>query len=87
MNKVAIIDYATTKFRKLTEKPLYELACEPSMEILKSSKITANEVDGLLFSSCSHDIYGGAIVSEMLGMTPKITCRIENLCNSGTRTL
>jgi acetyl-CoA C-acetyltransferase len=84
MNKVAIIDYATTKFRKLIEKPLYELACEPSMEILRSSKITANEVDGLLFSSCSHDFYGGAILSEMLGMAPKITCRIENLCNSGT---
>lgn len=84
MNKVAIVDYATTKFRKLTEKSLLELACEPSIEILKSSKITAKKVEGLFLSSCSHDLYGGAIVSEMLGITPKITCRIDNLCNSGT---
>jgi acetyl-CoA C-acetyltransferase len=84
MNKVAIVDYATTKFRKLTDKSVYELACEPSMEILRSSKITANKIEGVLFSSCSHDLYGGAIVSEMLGLNPKITCRIDNLCNSGT---
>jgi acetyl-CoA C-acetyltransferase len=84
MNKVAIVDYATTKFRKLTDKSVYELACEPSMEILRSSKITANKIEGLLFSSCSYDLYGGAIASEMLGIIPKITCRIDNLCNSGT---
>jgi acetyl-CoA acetyltransferase len=34
MNKVAIVDYATTKFRKSTDKSVYELACEPAMEIL-----------------------------------------------------
>jgi acetyl-CoA C-acetyltransferase len=84
MNKVAIVGYATTKFQKLTDKSVYELACEPSMEVLRSSKITANKIEGVLFSSCSHDLYGGAIASEMLGLNPKITCRIDNLCNSGT---
>jgi acetyl-CoA C-acetyltransferase len=84
MNKVAIVDYATTKFRKLTDKSVYDLACEPAMEILRSSKITANKIEGLLFSSCSNDLYSGAIASEMLGVIPKITCRIDNLCNSGT---
>ena len=84
MNRVAIVDYATTKFRKLTDKSIYDLACEPSMEILRSSKITANRIEGLLFSSCSYDLYGGAIAAEMLGVIPKITCRIDNLCNSGT---
>lgn len=84
MNKVAIVDYATTKFRKLTDKSVYDLACEPAMEILRSSKITANKIEGLLFSSCSNDLYSGAITSEMLGVIPKITCRIDNLCNSGT---
>lgn len=54
------------------------------MEILRSSKITANKIEGLLFSSCSNDLYSGAIASEMLGVIPKITCRIDNLCNSGT---
>jgi acetyl-CoA C-acetyltransferase len=84
MNKVAIVGHSTTKFRKLAEKSIYELACEPSMDILRSSRIPADKIEGLLFSSCSHDLYGGAIASEMLGVNPKITCRIDNLCNSGT---
>lgn len=84
MNKVAIIDYATTKFRKSTSKSIYELACEASMEILKSSKIAANKIDALLLSSCSNDLYSGAITSEMLSVNPRITCRVDNLCNSGT---
>lgn len=84
MNRVAIVDYATTKFRRLTDKSIYELACEPSMEILRSSELAANTIDGLLFSSCSYDLYGGPIASEMLGVNPRITCRIDNLCNSGT---
>jgi len=84
MNRVAIVGYSTTKFQKSADKSVYELACEPSMVILGSSRIPANKLEGLLFSSCSHDLYGGAITSEMLGVNPKITCRIDNLCNSGT---
>jgi acetyl-CoA C-acetyltransferase len=84
MNKVAIVDYATTKFRKSTDKSVYELACEPAMEILRSSKIEADMIEGLLVSSCSNDLYSGAVVSEMLGLIPKIACKIDNLCNSGT---
>ena len=84
MNRVAIVDYATTKFRKFTDKSVYELACEPAMEILRSSIIPANKIEGLLFSSCSNDLYTGAIASEMLDINPRITCRIDNLCNSGT---
>ena len=84
MNKVAIVGYSTAKFRRSTDKSVYELACEPSMDILRSSNLAANRIEGLLFSSCSHDLYGGAILSEMLGVSPKLTCRIDNLCNSGT---
>ena len=37
-----------------------------------------------MFSSCATDQYSSAIISEMLGIHPKITYRIDNLCNSGT---
>lgn len=84
MNRVAIVDYATTKFRKITDKSVHELACEPSIEVLRSSKLSASTIEGVVFSSCSYDLYGGPIVSEMLGINPRITCRIDNLCNSGT---
>jgi acetyl-CoA C-acetyltransferase len=63
---------------------LFELACEPSVQLLRQSGISANEIDAVLFSSCATDQYSSAIISEMLGIHPRISYRIENLCNSGT---
>jgi acetyl-CoA C-acetyltransferase len=63
--------------------PLLELACEPCAEILKSG-VSGKEIDAVLFSSCATDQYSSTIVCEMLGMRPKVSYRIDNLCNSGT---
>ena len=60
---------------------LLELACEPCAEILKHS---GKEIDAVLFSSCATDQYSSTIISEMLDIRPKISHRIDNLCNSGT---
>jgi len=62
---------------------LLELACEPSAEILKTT-ISQKEVDAVLLSSCATDQYSSTIISEMLGLHPKVSHRIDNLCNSGT---
>jgi acetyl-CoA C-acetyltransferase len=62
--------------------PLLELACEPCAEILKG--VSGKEIDAVLLSSCATDQYSSAIISEMLGMCPKVSHRIDNLCNSGT---
>jgi acetyl-CoA C-acetyltransferase len=63
--------------------PLLELACEPCARILKNS-VSGKEIDAVLFSSCSTDQYSSTIISEMLGIQPKASHRIDNLCNSGT---
>jgi acetyl-CoA C-acetyltransferase len=66
--------------------PLRELACEPCAEILKDS-ISGKEIDAVLLSSCATDQYSSTIISEMLGMRPKVSHRIDNLCNSGTNAI
>lgn len=81
MRRVAIASWATSKFTKDAQMPLLELACEPSAEILKHS---GKEIDAFLFSSCATDQYSAAIISEMLGIRPMVSHRIDNLCNSGT---
>ena len=52
--------------------------------MLKNDCISAKEIDALLFSSCTANQYSSSIISEMLGLHPKISHRIDNLCNSGT---
>jgi acetyl-CoA C-acetyltransferase len=63
--------------------PILELACDPCAEILKNG-VSGKEIDAVLFSSCATDQYSSTIISEMLGMRPKVSHRIDNLCNSGT---
>jgi acetyl-CoA C-acetyltransferase len=63
---------------------VFELACIPCAEILKSANIDQHAVSAVLFSSCTTEQYSSAIISEMLGIKPKVCQRIDNLCNSGT---
>jgi acetyl-CoA C-acetyltransferase len=84
MNRVAIIGYSTSRFRKIIDESIFELACAPCMDIIRSTNFPSSKIDGVLFSSCSGEQYCAAIVSEMLGLSPKVTSKIDNLCNSGT---
>ena len=84
MHKVAISSCATSTFTKDSKMSLFELACDPAVQVLKKNSISANEVDAVLFSSCTADQYSSTIISEMLGIHPKISHRVDNLCNSGT---
>jgi acetyl-CoA C-acetyltransferase len=63
---------------------LLDLASSPAAEILKENDNNATKIDAVLLSSCTNDQYSSSIVSEMLGIRPKISHRIDNLCNSGT---
>ena len=87
MREVAIAGYATTKFRRKSEISLFEIACQPCRNILAEYKILKKEIDAVLFSSCSVEQYSSSIISEMLGLSPKISHRIDNLCNSGTNAI
>jgi acetyl-CoA C-acetyltransferase len=84
MRKVAVSSWATSTFTKGSEMSLFELACEPSVQLIKESGISVKDIDAVLLSSCATDQYSSAIISEMLGIHPRISYRIENLCNSGT---
>jgi acetyl-CoA C-acetyltransferase len=46
--------------------------------------VDRREIDATLLSSCTTEQYSSTIVSEMLGIRPKVSQRIDNLCNSGT---
>jgi acetyl-CoA C-acetyltransferase len=84
MRKVAVSSWATSTFTKDSKMSLFELACEPSVQLIKESGISAKEIEAVLFSSCATDQYSCSIISEMLGIRPRISYRIDNLCNSGT---
>jgi acetyl-CoA C-acetyltransferase len=66
---------------------LFDLACKPCRNILTRSYITKEEIDAVIFSSCSFEQYSSSIISDMLGLSPKISHRIDNLCNSGTNAI
>ena len=87
MHKVAVVSYGTSKFSKESKLSLFELACQPCIEILKKNKITKHKIDAVLFSTCSPEQYGSNIICEMLDMHPRISHRIESLCNSGTNAI
>lgn len=66
---------------------VFELACQPCIDVIRHSKISKNQIEAFLFSSCSTEHYGSNIVCEMLGIRPRISHRIESLCNSGTNSI
>ena len=63
------------------------LPANPAEDILTKYQILKNEVDAVIFSSCSVEQYSSSIISDMLGLSPKISHRIDNLCNSGTNAI
>jgi acetyl-CoA C-acetyltransferase len=84
VRKVAISSYATTEFLKNSNSSIFELACKPCIDILKNSKLPKKQLDAVLFSTCSEEQYSASILCELLGIKPKISHRIDNLCNSGS---
>src|SRR5215208_6961272 len=84
VRKVAIISSQSNKFTKDSNLSIFELACQPCIDILKDSAIYKEDIDGVILSSCCIDQYSSSIICEYLGIKPKISYRVDNLCNSGT---
>jgi len=87
VRKVAVSSSATSTFTRGTTMSLFDLACEPAIRLIREGNIYPNEIDGLFFSSCASDQYSSSIISEMLGIHPRISYRLDNLCNSGTNAI
>ncbi len=84
MRRVAISSAATSRFTKASDRPIFDIACEPCMDILKEN---GKDVDAVLFSTCATEQYSSTIISEMIGVKPKVSQRVDNLCNSGTNAI
>ena len=84
MRRVAITSAATSRFTKASEKPIFELACDPCIDIVRDF---GKDIDAVMLSTCATEQYSSTIVSEMLGLKPKVSQRVDNLCNSGTNAI
>jgi acetyl-CoA C-acetyltransferase len=84
---VSIVAGVTSEFRKETDNDIPQIALESAVKLLKDTGFPRNLLDAVIVSSCSSDQYLSSIISEMLGVTPKISHRIDNLCNSGTNAI
>lgn len=79
--EIAIDSFDTQKFTKASDSTTADLATKSIINLLGNTQIQKSEIDGLIVSSSSNDSYLGNIVSEMVGIRPKFSTRVENLCN------
>ena len=87
MSKVAIVGTGQTKFSK-DDGNVEELLFESADNCIKSvNNYDSNNVDGVLVATNNNSKYLGAILSETLGIQPKISHSIEHLCSSGTNSI
>jgi acetyl-CoA C-acetyltransferase len=87
MNKVAIVGTGQTKFSK-DEGDVEKLLFESASNCIQSvNNYDSNDIDGVLVSTNNNSKYLGAILSETLGIRPKISHSIEHLCSSGTNAI
>jgi acetyl-CoA C-acetyltransferase len=82
--RVAIVSQNTAKFTERSKLSVFELACVPCISILQETETPRQKIDAVLLAGCSTQQYGSNIISEMLGLRPNLSHRIESLCNSGT---
>jgi len=87
MKRVAIAAYGITPFSK-DDKKIESILFESTKNLLENNpKIEKNEIDTVLVSTNNNSKYLSPILSESIGIQPKIAHSIENLCNSGTNSI
>lgn len=87
MNKVGIVGFGNTKFTKEDQK-IESILHNCTNQLFKTnSEIDKNLIDAVLVSTNNNSKYLSAILSEMVGIQPKIAHSIESLCNSGTNSI
>ena len=87
MSKVGIIAYGTSPFTKEDHKIESMLHKSTNDLFQKNSNIDKKEIDAVLVSTNNNSKYLSPILSEMVGIQPKIAHSIESLCNSGTNSI
>ena len=87
MNKVGILGYGITPFSK-KDKKIQSVLLDSAQTLFKNNPdIDRNHLDAVLVSTNDNSKYLAPILSEMVGIKPKISHSIESLCSSGTNSL
>lgn len=87
MNRVGIVGYGLIRFTK-EDKKIDSLLLDSAKDLFKkNSHINRDDIDAVLVSTNNNSKYLSPILSEMIGIQPKIAHSIENLCNSGTNSI
>lgn len=85
--RVAIAACGMTKFSK-SDIPVESVLSESAIDLFGScSNFDKSTVDSVLVSSNSNTKYLSQILSEKIGIKPKIAHTVESLCNSGTNAI
>ena len=87
MNKVGIVGYGNTPFTKDDDKIESILHKSANQLFKKNPEIDKKQIDAVLVSTNNNSKYLSPILSEMVGIQPKIAHSIESLCNSGTNSI
>jgi len=87
MNKVGIVAYGITPFTKNDQKIETVLLNSSKNLFQNNPKIEKNNIDAVLVSTNNNSKYLAPVLSEMIGIQPKIAHTIESLCNSGTNSI
>jgi len=87
MNKVGIVGYGITPFTK-DDKKIESVLLDSAKKLFRNnSQINRDEIDAVLVSTNNNSKYLSPVLSEMVGIQPKIAHTIESLCNSGTNSI
>jgi acetyl-CoA C-acetyltransferase len=85
--KVAIGGYSTTKF-SLEQTPIEKLLVSATKDLFENTKnLSQKDIDAVLVSTNNNKKYLAPILSELAGISPKISHSIENMCNSGANAI
>jgi len=87
MNKVGIVGYGDIPFTKDDDKIESILHKSTNQLFKKNPEIDKQQIDAVLVSTNNNSKYLSPILSEMVGIQPKIAHSIESLCNSGTNSI
>ncbi len=81
---MAVAGHSTTKF-STDDTKIESLLFSATKSLFKQTKnLSQKDVDVVLVSTNDNQKYLAPIISEMAGISPKISHNIESMCNSGT---
>ncbi len=87
MSKIGIIAYGITPFTKDDQKIESVLLNSTKKLFETNPEINKQDIDAVLVSTNNNSKYLSPILSEIVGIQPKIAHSIESLCNSGTNSI